>query len=85
MAPIAFNSNINRVDEILVPKRLGQKFDRAGLDGSNGHRNVAMCRDEDNWKVDTLFLQIALEVESVDPREPNIKHNAPGSVGPFEI
>jgi len=52
MGPISFNSYVNRVDKVLVPKRLSQKFDRTGLDGSNGHRNVTMCGDEDDREID---------------------------------
>lgn len=52
MGPIAFNSYVNRVDKVLVPKRLGQKFDRAGLNGSNGHWNVTMSGDEDDRETD---------------------------------
>jgi hypothetical protein len=43
---------MNRIDKVLVTKRLGQKFDRPGLDSSNGHRNVTMCGDKDDREID---------------------------------
>ena len=43
---VALESRLHRVQQILLTKRLGQEFDRAGLYRSHRHRYIAVSGDK---------------------------------------
>jgi len=45
---ISSERSLNRIEQILVPKWLCQKLNRARLHGPDGHRNVYTCCEKDD-------------------------------------
>src|ERR1700723_670304 len=60
---IALKGLLNRVQQILVAKRLRQKLHGTGLQSPDRHGYVAMCRNEYDWNLNTDVSQHTLEVE----------------------
>src|SRR5580704_15651854 len=76
---------LNRVQKILIPKRLGQKLDGARLQGSNRHWNVSVGRDKDDGDTFAQFCQLSLEIESTHLRQPDIKNQATRAGGAWRF
>jgi hypothetical protein len=79
---IALKSLLNRVQQILVAKRLRQKLHGTGLQSPDGHGYVAMCRNEDDWNLNTDVSQHTLEVESAHLGQPYVQNQATRVRGP---
>src|SRR4029453_3549536 len=62
--PIAFQADLNGVEQVLVAEGLGQKLDGAPLHRLHGHRDVAMPGDKDDGSLDVGGQQLALKVET---------------------
>src|ERR1041385_1494170 len=58
--PIAIERLLNRIEQILIAKRLRQKLYRTGFHRAYGHRNIAMPGDEDDGKVNVCLAELAL-------------------------
>ena len=81
---VALDADINGVEQVLIAKRLGQEFDRAGLHGAHRHRDVAVPGDEDDREVEPRLRDFALEIEPAQARHADVEHQAAGRVGPLE-
>ena len=82
MIAIPFNPGSDGVEQILISKRFGEELNRAGLHGADRHRNIAVRRDED-YRQDVLSAdQLFLQVQSTQPRKPDIADEASGSARP---
>src|SRR5579863_9006863 len=82
---VALERDLNRIEEILVAERLGEKFHRSGLHGAHGHRNIAVSGDENDRNANVGLGELGLEIESADPRQPDIKDEAGGGIGQLEF
>src|ERR1700677_2852785 len=51
--PVAVQSLVNRIQEILIAKRLREEFHRPGFHSLDGHRNISMTGNEDDGNLDT--------------------------------
>jgi len=71
---------LDGVEQVLVAERLGEKLDCPGFHRLHHHRHVAVASDENDWDVNLGFGQLALEVESAQPRQPHVEHQAGGRV-----
>ena len=60
------------VDELLVAKRLLDEIRGSGPHGVDGHRHVAVPRDEDDRNSDVLLVQPLLELEPAHRRHTNV-------------
>ncbi|BCH18789.1 hypothetical protein MesoLjLa_56400 [Mesorhizobium sp. L-2-11] len=76
MDAVPFEAPVNSIDEVLIPKWLGEEFDRPGLHGSDRHRYVAMAGNEHDRHPHTLRREFALEFKSADIRESDVKDEA---------
>jgi hypothetical protein len=50
---ITLESLLNRIQQILIPKRLRQKFDGTRFQRSNGHRNISVRGNKDDGYMHT--------------------------------
>jgi hypothetical protein len=71
----------NRLEQILLAKRLGQELDRARLHGPDRHGNVAVPGEEDDRQGRVGAGQLALQIEPAEPGEPHVEHDAARRVG----
>ena len=51
---------LDRVEQLLIVERLGEKLQRASLHRSNRHRNIAASGDEYDWQFEAEFCQLRL-------------------------
>src|SRR5271157_876505 len=79
---VARKAELDGVQQILVAEGLGQELDRATLHRLDGHRDVAVPGDEDDRELDVRGGEFSLKVEAASPRQPDIEHQAGGSVRP---
>jgi hypothetical protein len=82
---IALKSLLNRVQQILVAKRLCQKFHGARLQSPHRHGYVAMCRYKDDWNLNSGVSQPTLEIESAHLGQPYVQNQATRVRGPFLV
>src|ERR1700722_7088798 len=78
--PIPIDRRHHSVQHVLVTKRFGQEIDRAALHGPDGHRNVAVASHEDDWNMDIRPGQLGLEIQTAQPWQPDIEHQAAGAL-----
>src|SRR5579859_6929517 len=64
---------LNRVEEILISERLGQKFHGARFHGPDGHRNVSVRGDEYDGDFDAFLDESPLEIETAHLRQSYIE------------
>jgi Outer membrane efflux protein len=67
---------LDRVEQLLIPEGLGQKFHRARLHGLHRHGNVPMTGDEDDGDRDAGLGQLTLEIEAAQSRQSHIQNEA---------
>jgi hypothetical protein len=75
---VALEGKLNRFEKVLFAERFGQKFDRARLHGSYGHRDVAVSADENDRHMSIGLCKFGLKVEPADTRQANVKNEAGG-------
>jgi hypothetical protein len=73
---VLFERDANRIEQILVAERLGQKLDGARLHRPHRHRDIAIARNEDDRQRRVRGGNLPLHVEPAAARETNIEHNA---------
>ena len=71
---IALDRRSNRIQHILIAKRLGQKIDCSSLHGFDRHGDVAMAGHEYDGDVNGGFGQLGLEVEAAQPGQSDVEH-----------
>ena len=65
----------------VVAEWLRQELDRSRLHGLDRHRHVAVARDEDDRHVSPIDGDALLQVETVEARKRNVKHQAARNKG----
>src|SRR6266446_2383950 len=81
---ISHEAELNRVQQVLVAERLGQKLDRSSLYRLDGHRDVAISGDEDDRNVNIRRRELSLKIQTTSARQPDIEHEAGRAVrAPF--
>src|SRR6266478_5802653 len=81
--PVAIQSLVDRIQQVLVPERLRQKLHRTGFHGLHRHRNISMTGDEDDGNPDARVGQLALKVQSVDSRKSHVQNQATWPIRPL--
>ena len=79
------DSKLDRFQQILIAKRLGEELDRAALHGSNRHRDIGVAADEDNRQAQICLGQLLLKLEPALPGQPDVENQAPGELGRVAI
>src|SRR6266851_3856273 len=74
--PIAIQSLVDRIQQVLVPKGLGQELNRSGFHRLHCHWNIPMTGDEDNGNADARVSQLALKVQTIDTRKSHVQNKA---------
>ena len=73
---------VDCIQYILISERFRKEVNSPGLHGSDGHGNVPVCGDEDNGNLNLGVSQLALQIESVDVSQPDIKDQTTRRVRP---
>ena len=66
----------DRIEKILIPERLGQEIDGAGLHGPYAHRDVAMTSDEDDRHPDVEPFEKLRQFQPREPRQVYVEEEA---------
>ena len=77
---VALDSGRDRIEKILVAKRLGEKIDSAGFHGPHRHGDIAMSRNKHDWNSNIRLRQLGLEVETAQPRQSDVEHQTTGNI-----
>jgi hypothetical protein len=64
---IAFQRMLNRIQEILIAKWLGQELNRSGFHRPDRHGDVAMSCNKDDGRVAGRRGQLPLKIETAFP------------------
>src|SRR6202011_1839481 len=80
--PVAIQILVDRIHQVLVPERLGQKLHGARFHGLHRHRNISMTGDEDDRDLETGISQRALKLQAIDPGKAHIQNKATRTVWP---
>src|SRR5260221_1706872 len=78
---VALERGGDRVQHVLIAKRLGEKIDGAGFHGLHRHRDVAVPGHEYDGNVDVRLAELGLKIEPADPRQPDIEDEAACHIG----
>src|SRR5262249_49742060 len=62
--PIACQAKLNRIQQILIAKWLGQELNRSALHCLHGHRHVTVSRDENDREFDVRCCEVALVIQT---------------------
>src|SRR6202047_2719395 len=71
---ISREAQLDRVQQVLIAERLGQKLDRSSLYRLNGHRDIAVSGDEDDRNVNIRRRELSLKIETASAGQPDIEH-----------
>src|SRR5262249_11372525 len=71
----------DRIQHVLIAKRLGQKIDRAGFHGLDRHGNVAVAGHEYDRNSDARLGELSLKIEPAQPRQSDIEYEAACHIG----
>ena len=71
---IAFERELNRVEKILIAKRLGQELDGAGFHRAHRHWHVSETGNEDNGDLNVRFGQLGLKIEPTEARQADVEN-----------
>src|SRR5579862_5134685 len=69
---------LDRVEQILIPKRFRQELHGPRLQRPDRHRNVSMSRNEDDRDLQTDLGQSVLEIKTAHLRQSYIEDQATG-------
>src|ERR1043165_9065714 len=83
--PVAIERLLNRIEQVLIAKRLRQKLHRTGFHRSHRHRNIAMSGNEDDGKVNVSLGKRALEIETAESRHAHVEDQTRCEVRPFVL
>src|ERR1700758_3447118 len=72
---------IDRIEQVLLPKWLGQEFNGAALHRLYRHRDIAVPSNKNDRELDVGCSQLALKFETARPGQPYIEHKTGGPFG----
>ncbi len=78
--PILLQCDSNRIQQILIAERLGEKLDRSRLHSLDRHWNVAVAGNKDDRDGNVGLSQLALKIEPADSPQPDIEDQTAGRV-----
>jgi hypothetical protein len=71
---IASKPGFDGVNQLLITKRLGEKFYGAALHRLHSHRDIAVGCDEDNWQLPVARGKVALKFQTASAWHSHIEH-----------
>ncbi len=74
-------SHLNVIEQSLRLDRLFEEAYRSSLHGIDGHGDVPMTRDDDNWDRDAVSNEPAVQIDTAHAWEPHIQDQAAGTRG----
>src|SRR4051812_45933319 len=78
--PVTVQRLVDRVQQILVPKRFGQELHRAEFHGLHGHRDISVTSNKDDGDTNPSVGQLALKIETASSRQPDIQNQTTWTV-----
>ena len=72
---------LNLAQQLFLSVGLLYEVDRAALHGFNGHRNIAVAGNEDNWQNGVSHVQLALKLHAVHAGHTDIQYHTAGHIG----
>src|SRR5262249_30430609 len=75
---------MDRIDEILIAKRLRQKLNSPSLHCTHRHRNIAVRRYENHRQPDIHADQFSLKIQPALSWQTNVQHETAGNFLPPE-
>src|SRR5215469_1292813 len=78
LAPVAITmqSDLHRVEQVLLAERLGEELHRARLHGADRHRDIAVSGEKNDRQTDVGLVELALEVEPTLFRQAHVENEA---------
>jgi hypothetical protein len=73
---IACQRMLNSIQQVLVAKRLGEKFHRPGFHRLHRHRDVSVPGNKDDGDIHPSLRECALQVEAAQSGQPDVEHQA---------
>jgi hypothetical protein len=78
---VALERGGDRVQHVLIAKRLGEKIDRACFHSLDRHGDIAVAGHEYDRNAHVRFGELGLEIEPAHPRQSDIQHEAARHIG----
>ena len=72
--PVALYRLVNRLQEIPVKERLGQKLDGPRFHRPHRRRHIAVARNKNNGNLNVTLGHPLLQIESAEPGELHVQH-----------
>src|SRR5271156_131305 len=82
--PIAIQSLVNRIQQVLVLEGLSQELHRTRFHGLHRHRNISMTSDEDDGNADAGISQLPLKIQTIDSRKSHVENKTTRPVRALE-
>src|SRR5215469_12068574 len=76
VSAVASETDLDRIDELLITERLREKLYGTALHRLHGHRDVAVSRYEDDWEISVCLHKLALKLKSASTGQSHIQHQA---------
>src|ERR1700756_4741145 len=83
--PIALESLMNGIQQILGSKWFGQELHGTRLHGFNTHRNVPMTRNKDYRDLHSGLGQLTLQIQTAGSRKPYVQNKAAWTMLPLVV
>src|SRR5467141_3409815 len=80
---VTIQSLADRIQQVLVLERFGQKLQGTGFHGLHRHRNISMTGNEDDGNLDARVSQLALKVQAADSRKAHVQNKATWPIRPL--
>jgi hypothetical protein len=76
---IAREAEVNGIEELLIPERLGKEFDGAAFHRLDRHGDIAVSGDEDDRKLPLRCRQLALKIKTALTGQSHVENQAGGA------
>src|ERR1700730_3749851 len=80
---VAIQCLMDGIQQVLVAEGFGQELHGTGFHGSHCHGNIRVPGDEDDGNLNADISQLALELQTVDPRESDVENEATWPIRPL--
>src|ERR1700747_1226083 len=78
---VPIKCHANSIQEILVAKWLGKKFDCSGFHSTNAHGNVAVAGKKNYSDTNVSRRSLLLEIKPTQSRKPDVHHKTTRDIG----
>jgi hypothetical protein len=78
---VLFQCDLDGIEQILIPKGLREKFDRARFHRAHCHGDIAVGRDENDGDGSAVGREFTLELQAAHFGQSDIENDATGDIG----